>query len=74
MVERSVRSPCDRGSKATFVKVIGYVIKIYYLEVLHASEGTLSCWSRLYLQSLAPAKPHCARVVDYGPFSLWINP
>jgi hypothetical protein len=27
--------------------------KIYYLELLRASEGTLSCWSRLYLQSLA---------------------
>jgi hypothetical protein len=24
------------------------------LELLHASEGTLSCWSRLHLQSLAP--------------------
>jgi hypothetical protein len=30
------------------------VTKIYYLELLRASEGTLSCWSRLYLQSLAP--------------------
>jgi hypothetical protein len=28
------------------------VTKIYYLELL-ASEGTLSCWSRLHLQSLA---------------------
>jgi hypothetical protein len=24
--------------------------------LLHASEGTLSCWSRLYLQSLAPTQ------------------
>jgi hypothetical protein len=35
--------------------VIGWVIKIYYLEHLHASEGTLSRWSQLHLQSLAPA-------------------
>jgi hypothetical protein len=34
--------------------VIGWVTKIYYLELLHASEGTLSRWSRLHLQSLAP--------------------
>jgi hypothetical protein len=34
--------------------VIGWVIKIYYLELLRVSEGTLSCWSRLHLQSLAP--------------------
>ncbi|RVE43762.1 hypothetical protein evm_011611 [Chilo suppressalis] len=38
--------------------------KIYYLELLHASEGTLSRWSRLHLQSLAPTNPHWARVVD----------
>jgi hypothetical protein len=31
--------------------VIGWVTKIYYL---NASEGTLSRWSRLHLQSLAP--------------------
>jgi hypothetical protein len=30
------------------------VTKIYYLELRRASEGTLSRWSRLYLQSLAP--------------------
>jgi hypothetical protein len=28
--------------------------KIYYLELLRASEGTLRRWSRLHLQSLAP--------------------
>jgi hypothetical protein len=33
------------------------------------SKGTLSRWSRLHLQSLAPTKPHWARVVGYGPFS-----
>jgi hypothetical protein len=37
-----------------------------------ASEGTLSHWSRLYLQSLTPTNPHWARVVGYGPFSLCI--
>jgi hypothetical protein len=34
--------------------VLGWVTKIYYLELLGASEGTLSRWSRLHLQSLAP--------------------
>jgi hypothetical protein len=34
--------------------VIGWVTKIYYLEFLRASEGTISRWSRLHLQSLAP--------------------
>jgi hypothetical protein len=34
--------------------VIGWVTKIYYLELLRASEGTLRRWSRLHLQSLAP--------------------
>jgi hypothetical protein len=46
--------------------------KIYYLELLRASEGTLSRWSWLHLQSLAPTNPHWARVVGYGPFSLWV--
>jgi hypothetical protein len=34
--------------------VMGWVTKIYYLELLCASEGTLSRWSRLHLQSWAP--------------------
>jgi hypothetical protein len=34
--------------------VIGWLTKIYYLELILASEGTLSCPSRLHLQSLAP--------------------
>jgi hypothetical protein len=38
--------------------------KIYYLELLRASEGTLSRWSRLYWQSLAPR--------GYDPLSLWV--
>jgi hypothetical protein len=47
--------------------VIGWVTK--NLELLRASEGTLSCWSR-HLQSLAPTNPHWARVVGCGPLSL----
>jgi hypothetical protein len=43
-----------------------------HLELLRASEGTLSRWSRLHLQSLTPTNPHWARVVGYGPFSLWV--
>jgi hypothetical protein len=46
--------------------------KIYYLELLPASEGTLSRWSRLHLQSLARTNPHWARVVGYGSFSLCV--
>jgi hypothetical protein len=46
--------------------------KIYYLELLRASEGTSSRWSRLHLQSLAPTNPHWAHVVGYGLFSLSI--
>jgi hypothetical protein len=45
-------------------------LKIYCL--LRASEGTLSRWSRLHLQSLAPTNPHWVRVVGYGPFSLCV--
>jgi hypothetical protein len=41
--------------------------KIYYLELLRASEGTLRHWSRLHLQSLAPTNPHWAHVVGCGP-------
>jgi hypothetical protein len=44
-------------------------LKIYYLKLLRVSEGL---WSRLYLQSLAPTNPYCARVVGYGTFSLWV--
>jgi hypothetical protein len=36
--------------------VIGWLTIIYYLELLRASEGTLSRWSRLQLQSLAPTQ------------------
>jgi hypothetical protein len=46
---------------------------MYYLELLRASEGTVSCWSRLHVKSLAPTNPHWARVVGYGPFSLCLS-
>jgi hypothetical protein len=46
--------------------------KIYYFELLRASEGTLSCWFRLHLQSLAPTSPHWARVMGYGQVSLCV--
>jgi hypothetical protein len=49
-------------------KVIGWVTQIYYFELLRASEGMLSCWSRLHLQPLAPSNPQWARVVGFGPF------
>jgi hypothetical protein len=52
--------------------IIGWVTKFYYLELLRASEGTLSRWSRLHLQSLAPTKPHWDRFVSCGPFSLCV--
>jgi hypothetical protein len=45
--------------------VMGWVTKTL-------SEGTLSRWSRLHLQSLAPTNRHWDRVVGYGPFSLWL--
>jgi hypothetical protein len=46
--------------------------KIYYLELLHASEDTLSSWCRLHLQALGPTNSHRARVVDYGLLSLCV--
>jgi hypothetical protein len=48
--------------------VIEWVTKIYYLELLRASVGTLSRWSRLHLQSLGNTNPHWARVMGNGPF------
>jgi hypothetical protein len=45
---------------------------MYYLEILRAMEGTLSCWFRLLLQSLAPTNTQWARVVGYGSFSFCV--
>jgi hypothetical protein len=44
--------------------------KPYHLELLRASEGKLSLFPAAFA-SLAPTNPHWARVVGYGPFSLW---
>jgi hypothetical protein len=52
--------------------VIGWITKMYYLTLLRASEGTLSRWSRLHLQLLAPTNPHWARVKVYGPYYLCV--
>jgi hypothetical protein len=38
-------------------------------KLIRASEGTLSFWSRLHLQALAPTNLHWARMVGYGPIS-----
>jgi hypothetical protein len=59
IAEAKQRSQCS---------AIGWVTNL----LSRASEGTLSRWSRLHLQSLAPTNPHWARVVGYGPFSLWV--
>jgi hypothetical protein len=51
---RSVRFACVTEAKQRSQwSVIGWVSKIYYLQLLRASEATLSRWSRLHLQSLA---------------------
>jgi hypothetical protein len=52
--------------------VIGWVNKICYLELLRASEGTISRWSRLHLQLSVLSNPHWARVVGSSPFSLCV--
>jgi hypothetical protein len=52
--------------------VFGWMTKIYYIELLRVSEGMLSRWFRLHLQSLASTIPYWARVVRYGPFSLCV--
>jgi hypothetical protein len=48
--QRAIAEAKQRSQRS----VIGWVTKIYYLELLLASEGTLSRWSRLHLLSLAP--------------------
>jgi hypothetical protein len=51
--------------------VIGWVTK-YLPWLFRASVSTLSCWSRLHSQLLAPTNPHWARVVGYVPLSLCV--
>jgi hypothetical protein len=53
--------------------VIRWVIKNFYLELLRASKGTFSRWSRLHLQSFAPTNSHWARVEGYRPFLFVIH-
>jgi cellulose synthase/poly-beta-1,6-N-acetylglucosamine synthase-like glycosyltransferase len=68
-----LRSVCFSGQSRKLSNVVQSLDgwqKNYNLELLRASEATLSRWFRLHLQSLAPTNPHRARVVDYGPFSL----
>jgi hypothetical protein len=47
-------SAIAEGKHRSQRSVIGLVTKIYYLELLRPSQGTLSRWSRLHWQSLAP--------------------
>jgi hypothetical protein len=72
MVPRSVRF----GVRSRELSNVGQSLdgwpKIYYLELLSASKGTLSRWSRLHLLSLASTNPHWARVVGSVPFSLCV--
>jgi hypothetical protein len=46
--------------------------EMYYLELVRASEGTLSCWSRLYLQSLATHQTALGPRGRLWAFSLWV--
>jgi hypothetical protein len=43
-----------------------------YYKLLRTLKSTLRRWSHLHLQSLAPTHPHWARVVCYGPISLFV--
>jgi hypothetical protein len=59
MMARWLRGQCARRAVAAARQrsqwsVMGWVTKISYLELLRASEGTLSCWSRLHLQVVVP--------------------
>jgi hypothetical protein len=47
------------------------VTKIYYLELLRASEGTLSRWSRLHLQSLAPTNQPIQSTEELEIINVW---
>jgi hypothetical protein len=70
MVQRSVRFDMRSRKISNVGQSLDGWPKIYYLKLLRASEGTLSRWSRLHLQSLTLTNPQWARVVGYGPFSL----
>jgi hypothetical protein len=70
MVPRAVRFGARSRKLNNVGQSLGGRPKIYYLELLRASDGMLSCWCRLHLQSLGPTNPHWARVEVYGPLSL----
>jgi hypothetical protein len=57
MLDGPVFSAIAEAQQLSQRSVIRWVTKVYYLELLRASEGTLprSRWSRLHLQSLAPS-------------------
>jgi hypothetical protein len=48
----------DEGSYNLLTKIVKFRQVIKMLTMLRASEGTLSCWSRLHLQSLAYTNPY----------------
>jgi hypothetical protein len=51
----TMRPACTAGVKQRWQSfVMGWVTNIYNLELLRVSESTLSRWSRLHLQLLAP--------------------
>jgi hypothetical protein len=72
MAPRSVRFGVRSRKLSNVYRSLDGRPKIYHLELLRASESTLSRWSRLHLQSLARTNTHWARVVGYGPFSLCV--
>jgi hypothetical protein len=71
---RQCASACDGGSYAILVNHWMGDQKFIIRELLHASEGTLSRWSRLHLWSLAPTNPHWAWwVMARSPYVLTIR-
>jgi hypothetical protein len=72
MAQRAVRFGVRSRKLSNIGQLLDGCPKIYYLKLFRASKGTLSCWCWLHLQSLAPTNPHCARMVGYGLFSLYV--
>jgi hypothetical protein len=70
MAQRSVRFGVLSRKLSNVGRSLDGWPKISYLEFFCASESTLSRWSQLFLQSLAPTNPRWAHVVGYVPFSL----
>jgi hypothetical protein len=72
VVQRSVSFGVRSRKLSNVGQSLDRIPKNYYLELLRASEGTLSRWFQLHFQSLPPTNTHWARVVDYGSFSLCV--